>query len=160
MNSWFIMEGQEVRVSEGIRREYGATLEEAEHDLPRHARIVMSKLPVKNLPRLSTDTGCQEVVMVNYKLTGNDMKLKNRQVWKLKKRYWKADFYFVVKLGPADLRFQILGKNGVLSSDHDKLDVEFLEGVAPQRPPPVQHRSTGMSSNPENRSPRSRQEGR
>lgn len=55
------------------------------------------------------------------------MKLKNRQFWKLKKKYWKAEFQFVVKIGPADLRFQILGKNGVLSSSHDNLVVEFMD---------------------------------
>jgi hypothetical protein len=55
------------------------------------------------------------------------MKLKNRQFWKLKKKYWKAEFQFVVKIGPADLRFQILGKNGVLSSSHDSLVVEFMD---------------------------------
>lgn len=55
------------------------------------------------------------------------MKLKNRQIWKLKKKYWKAEFFFVVKLGPADLKFQIVGKNGLLSSDHDSLEVDFMD---------------------------------
>lgn len=87
----------------------------------------MSSLPVQRLPQLTTDAGCKNVVLVNYRLTGNDMKLKNRQFWKLKKKYWKAEFYFVVKVGPADLRFQILGKNGVLSSSHDNLHVEFID---------------------------------
>lgn len=56
------------------------------------------------LPLLTTDTDCREVFLVSYWLRGNDMKLKNRQFWKLKK-YWKAEFYFVVKIGLADLRF-------------------------------------------------------
>ena len=141
LDSWFIKEGQEVSVSDGIRRRYGATLAQNEHHLPRHAQIVMSTLPVKQLPQLMTDAGCQQVVSVNYRLTGNDMKLKNRQVWRLKKKYWKADFSFVVKLGPADLKFQILGKNGVLSSDHDSLKVEFMDPseLKSPRPLPVQH---------------------
>ena len=60
-------------------------------------------------------------------MTDNDMKLKNRQLWKLKKKYWRAEFLFVVKLGPADIRFQVLGTNGVLSTDHDALQAEFLD---------------------------------
>lgn len=56
------------------------------------------------------------------------MKLMNKQFWKCKKKYWRASFFFVVKLGPADLRFQIVGENGILSSDHDKLSIEFMEG--------------------------------
>ena len=124
---------------------------ENEHQLPRHARIVMSTLPVKQLPRLTTDAGCQDVVSVKYTLTGNDMKLMNRQVWKLKKKYWKADFSFVVKLGPADLRFQILGKNGLLSSDHDSLKVEFMDPSELKLPrtvpkaPTVQHTYVGST---------------
>jgi len=68
------------------------------------------------------------------------MKPESGQGWKLmkEKKCWKADFFFVVKSGPADIRFQIVGMNGVLSSDHDSLDVEYLEGpeaTAPARPP-------------------------
>jgi hypothetical protein len=68
------------------------------------------------------------------------MQLKNRQIWKLKKKYWKANFFFVVKLGPADLRFQIVGKNGLLSSDHDSLQVDFMDPseANPPDPPPKQ----------------------
>ena len=64
---------------------------------------------------------------MTYKLTGNDMKLKNRQFWKIGKKYWRAEFLFVVKIGPADMKFQILGKNGVLSTRHDDLKVEFMD---------------------------------
>jgi hypothetical protein len=84
--------------------------------------MLLAKLPV-----LSTDAGCREIVSVTYRLTGDDMKLKNRQFCKLKKKSWKAEFRFVVKIGPADLKFQILGKTGVLSTSHDDLKAEFLD---------------------------------
>lgn len=87
----------------------------------------MCSLPVEKLPRFATDKNCKHVVSVSYHLTENDMKLKNRQFWKLKRKYWKANFYFVVKIGPADLRFEIVGKNGVLSSEHSSLKVEFID---------------------------------
>lgn len=106
---------------------YNATLAETDHNTPRSAMILMSSLPVGKLPQFSTDAGCKEVVSVKYKLTGNDMKLKNRQFWRIGKKYWKAEFLFVVKIGPADLKFQILGKNGVLSTSHDDLKAEFMD---------------------------------
>ncbi|KAK3669914.1 hypothetical protein LTR78_010225 [Recurvomyces mirabilis] len=118
-----------IEAAKGVRRPYGATITEAEGQQPRRAQIVMSSLPVEKLPVSSTDPGCKHVVTVEYKLTGNDMKLKNRQMWKIGKKYWQADFFFVVMLGPADLRFQIEGKQGILSSRHDSLKVEFADAV-------------------------------
>lgn len=113
----------------------------------------MSSLPVESLPILATDRGCQRVVTVEYKLTENDMKLKNRQLWKLKKKYYRAEFFFVVMLGPADLKFQIQGKNGVLSSGHDSLKVDFvdstepLSATAPPRSTAAQHTFDGILGN-------------
>ena len=122
---------------------YNATLAETDHNTPRSAMILMSSLPVGKLPQFSTDAGCKEVVSVKYKLTGNDMKLKNRYLWKLKKKYWKAEFQFVVKIGPADLKFEILGKNGVLSTGHDDLKAEFMDPSDRkgngERPPQLPH---------------------
>lgn len=133
-------------MSEGISRLYTATLAENDHKSPRQAMILMSSLPNGKLPHLSTDAGCKEVVSVTYRLTGNDMKLKNRYMWKLKKKYWKAEFQFVVKIGPADLKFEILGKNGVLSTGHEDLKADFMDpsdtkGNRPSQP--VRHTSTG-----------------
>jgi len=126
-HSWFIKKGEEIVITEGVRRQYGSTLAANELGSLNVARIVMSTLPAKKLPMLATDAGCQFVSVVHYKLTENDMKLKNRQVWKMKKKYWKANFSFVVKLGPADMKFEILGKDGVVSSDHKSLAVEYMD---------------------------------
>jgi hypothetical protein len=94
---------------------------------PRKARIVMSTLPVDRLPRRMSEGGCREVVNVKYSLTENDMKLKNRQIWKLKKKYWRAEFAFVVKFGPADLQFEIVGMNGLLNREQASLQCDFLD---------------------------------
>ena len=75
---------------------------EGEHLATRQARIVMSSRPVKQLPQRTTEGGWKDVASVSYKLTENDMKLKNRQLWRLGKKYWRANFFFVVKVGPAD----------------------------------------------------------
>jgi hypothetical protein len=117
IDSWFIREGEVISVKNGISRFYAATLAETDHQSTRYAQIVMSSRSSNELPYRTVDAGCKSVVLVKYQLTGNDMKLK----------YWRADFQFVVKIGPADLRFKILGKNGVLSSSHDNLVVEFMD---------------------------------
>jgi len=127
-------------VERGIRRAYCMRLGEQELSKTHRARIVISPLPINQLPSRTVEAGCRELAAVQYRLTGNDMKPEKGQGWKVMKKTkcWKADFFFVVKLGPADIRFQIVGMNGVLSSDHGSLDVEYLEGLeatAPARPP-------------------------
>lgn len=127
---WFIKQGAEVNVANGVRRGYTSTMTAEEVAFPRFARIVMSTLPAAQLPVRFPSPGCREVVQVQYNLTENDMEVENRQTWKSplkKKKFWKAEFSFVVKLGPADLRFQIVGKNGLVSSDHDSLTVDFMD---------------------------------
>ncbi|KAK5170090.1 uncharacterized protein LTR77_004674 [Saxophila tyrrhenica] len=138
---WFIKQGQEVSVSEGVHRQYTSTLADGEQLQPRQARIVMSTLPPNRLPRRLPDGGCQEVAKVNFTLTQNEMRLKNRQVWKLKKKYWLAEFIFAVKLGPADLRFEILGKDGVLTTGQNSLQAEFMD--------PLEHKSAKTPLRPE-----------
>lgn len=130
-NSWFIKQGEEIVVEEGRRQQYKITLREKEIDNPRSVELVTSSLPQHLLPALSTEKGCRRIASVKYRLTRNDMTLvENGQRWRqlnFRKKLWRADFFFVTKLGPADLRFQILGRNGTLSSDHESLEVEFAE---------------------------------
>ncbi|KAF2212423.1 hypothetical protein CERZMDRAFT_97695 [Cercospora zeae-maydis SCOH1-5] len=124
---WFIRQGQPLEIAEGARQNYTTTVAEGEQKNPRMARVVMSTLPGFKLPERYPHSGCKEVARVQYILTENDMKLRNRQVWKSKKKYWRAEFTFVVILGPADLKFQIVGMNVLLSSDHDCLTVVFMD---------------------------------
>ncbi|KAF2223070.1 hypothetical protein BDZ85DRAFT_121257 [Elsinoe ampelina] len=124
---WFIRQGQRINVAEGIKRPYNATITHGAQHAPRRAQIVMSSLPAHQLPRALSRTGWTDVATVVYQLTDNDLKLKNRQLWKVKKKYWRANFDFVVLLGPADLRFQIRGRDGVISSDHERMGVEFVD---------------------------------
>ncbi|PIB01699.1 hypothetical protein CB0940_02019 [Cercospora beticola] len=154
---WFIRQGQALDTTLGARQNYSITLSEEEHKNPRTARIVMSSLAAKSLPTRYPHAGCKEVARVQYTLTENDMKLKNRQMWKLKKKYWRAEFAFVVNLGPADLKFQIIGTNGLLSSDHDALTIEFMD-PSEQLPSPASP-SNGRRSMPTQKSPTARQTG-
>jgi hypothetical protein len=54
------------------------------------------------------------------------MKLKNRHWWQIgRTRYKRADFTLKVLIGAADLKFQIWGKNALLSKDHDDIIVQW-----------------------------------
>lgn len=104
----------------------------------------MAKDPDKQPPRLFDPATCEDLVRVNYTLTENDMMLVKSR-FKLGSGYWKAAFQFVVMLGSADLRFQIRGRNGLLSSDHDSLEVEFMDSSAFANNGPVSAQSNGLS---------------
>jgi hypothetical protein len=134
--SWFILKGAEVSVSDGIKRQYGATLSDEERHDVRTARIVMSSRDEFHLPMLTTDNACHQVATVRYRLTDNDMKLKKNALGRSK--YWKAHFTFSVNIGAADLRFQILGDNGVLSTDHESLNVAFMDPAEGAAQPPAE----------------------
>ncbi|KXS95555.1 hypothetical protein AC578_5259 [Pseudocercospora eumusae] len=139
---WFIYQGQTINVSDGVGRKYESSLTKEELDVPRSVRIVMSTSPLGELPIRTTDANCKEVVLVNYKLTANDMRKvetwKLKDAWaskgrKLKQKYWKTDLTLVVKPGPADLRFEVRGSNGLVSTDHESLSVEFLDSPPKSR---------------------------
>ncbi|KAF2156898.1 actin-like ATPase domain-containing protein [Myriangium duriaei CBS 260.36] len=128
---WFIKRGEAFVPEDGVRRAYCASIPPGSQNSPRRVRIVMSTLPPDQLPTCATQAGCKDVASVEYKLTENDMKLKNRQIWKIGRKFWRARFTFVTKFGPADVRFQILGSQGLLSSDHDDLKVDFMDPSSP-----------------------------
>ncbi|KAK3655219.1 hypothetical protein LTR56_003640 [Elasticomyces elasticus] len=115
-----VQRGEEINATAGLRIPYEITLSAADHNTQRDARIVMSGLPFAQLPSRTTDAGCQEVVSLKYRLTSTDMELVNQP-------FWKASFFFVVKLGSADIKFQIWGQDGILRSNHDSMDVDYLD---------------------------------
>lgn len=44
--------------------------------------------------------------------------------------YWLADLELKVEVGPADLKFQLLGKNGQLNVAHEEIKVEWSAATA------------------------------
>lgn len=128
VSSWLIKQGDEIDIYTGIRRDYGQDMNDGERLVERNVRIVMSTLPKDKLPALATQDGCKELVRVKYRLTENDMRVKHR--WKFGPTYHKASFSFVVRIEPASLRFQVLGRDGQISADHENLEVDFLDPPA------------------------------
>lgn len=122
--SWFIVRGDEIDAGAGIRRPYCADLTDQNRFDERQVRIVSSRLQGERLPQLLSGSGWDELVRVRYRLTDGTMKLiRNR--WRPKASFWRAEFSFVVKLGPADISFQIESANGIINTD--TVEAEFMD---------------------------------
>lgn len=77
----------------------------------------MSTLPAKQLPRSLKQKGVTEVCRLEALLEREDMKRKNSRWYNFSREYWLADFDIRILIGPADLRFQLIGTGGAIRSN-------------------------------------------
>lgn len=137
-----MFQGEKVSIMEGVRHQYRLKLTLGKEHLPWRTQIVMSTLPIAHLPRSMKWEGVKPVCTVESRLNPADMKLKNRH-WQVLAchypirmtnienrynfgpQYQRADFYVKILLGPADLKFQMWGKNGQLNKNHDEIEVQW-----------------------------------
>ncbi len=94
------------------------------NDHPWNTQVVMSTLPADLLPTSLNKSGAQRVCKVESSLP-QDLKLKNRHWYNAGPQYLRAEFDMQVLIGPADLRFQTLSKDGIISRDHAAINVEW-----------------------------------
>jgi hypothetical protein len=96
--------------------------------------MVMSTLPVSELPRSIKKEGSRAVCAVESLLSDRDMKKKNRHWYNLGPPYHRAEFDMKVIIGAADLKFEMVGKDGVASRPHDEVAVQWANAteVSPQ----------------------------
>lgn len=99
-------------------------IQPGQEHLPWAAEIVMSTLPIDQLPKSMNKAGAQRVCKVESKLPVT-MKRKNRHWYNGGPQYLRAEFDMQVLIGPADLKFQTLSKGGVISKDHEGIDVQW-----------------------------------
>lgn len=85
----------------------------------------MSTLPADQLPTSLNKPGAHRLCRVESQLPQN-MKIKNRHWYNRGPKYSRADFDVQVIVGAADLKFQTLDRNGVLSQSHDTIAVEWV----------------------------------
>lgn len=64
------------------------------------------------------------VCRLEFTLKRTDMELKNRRWYSMRPKYYLAE-YEVRALVGTGLRFQIWGRNGQLSKDHEDIDVQW-----------------------------------
>ncbi|KXT02455.1 hypothetical protein AC578_7826 [Pseudocercospora eumusae] len=129
--SWIIRQGEVVDATEGIRQKYRHKLAYSRSEQPQHATILMSTLPPNQLPHSMKRGGCKSVCQIEFVVAKDHLKLKNRHWYNTKPKYYRAE-YEVRALVGTGLHFQIWGKDGILSKDHEEIQVKWqpVEGTA------------------------------
>jgi hypothetical protein len=117
-----------VSVQEGVKQHYSLKVQPGLEHLPWMTQIVMSTLPAQLLPTSLNKEGAQRVCKVE-SLLPQDLKLKNRRWYNAGPQYLRAEFDMQVLIGPADLKFQNLSKDGIISRDHAAIEVEWASSV-------------------------------
>lgn len=121
---WFMVQGQKVSVEQGVKQHYSLKVQPGQEHLPWNTQVVMSTLPAHLLPKSLNKSGAQHVCKVVSSLP-QDMKRKNRHWYNAGPQYLRTEFDMQVLIGPADLKFQILSKDGIISRDHAAINVEW-----------------------------------
>ena len=93
----------------------------------------MSSLPISELPRSLKKEGAKSVCAVELVLSHQDMKKKNRHWYNLGPEYFRAEFDMKVIIGAADLKFEMLGKDGVVSKPHSEVQVQWAAATKEAR---------------------------
>jgi hypothetical protein len=94
----------------------------------------MSALPVHSLPTSMRRDGATTVCALESVPDYWDLKLKNRHWYNFKPKYYRAEFDVQVLVGSADLKFQVLGRNGALSKKHEDISVRWTNSTKQQEP--------------------------
>jgi hypothetical protein len=101
------------------------------------AQIVTSGMKASRLPQSMSKGGVEEVCRIESRFDARSMTLKNHHWYNLKHQYSLADFDVKVIVGPADLKFQLVTKNGeALSDDHDEIEVMWEPPKPATKPKP------------------------
>ena len=93
---------------------------------PWAAKIVMSDFPAERLPQSLKYEGARIICRVATVLPRHELKLKNRHWYQMRPKYLRSDFYVKLILGVAELKFEVIGKDGVTCSrNHDAIEVAW-----------------------------------
>jgi hypothetical protein len=123
-----------VSIRDGVKHHYKLKIDPAKINSPWKTRMVMSTLPVAELPRSLKKEGAKSVCAVESVLSHRDMKKKNRHWYNLGPEYYRAEFDMKVIIGAADLKFEMLGKDGVVSKPHNEVQVQWAAATKEARP--------------------------
>lgn len=111
-------------VEKGVKQHYSLKVPLGREHLLWNTQVVMSTLPADLLPTSLNKSGAQHVCKVESSLP-QDLKLKNRHWYSAGPQYLRAEFDMRVLIGPADLKFQTLSKDGIISRDHAAINVQW-----------------------------------
>ncbi|KAK5077366.1 hypothetical protein LTR70_010308 [Exophiala xenobiotica] len=122
---WFIKQGQKISVRDGIRLHYCLKMNLGEENKAWKTQFVMSSNPSTQLPQSTKHGGVKTICTVESRLNSAGMKLKNRHWYQFRPPFWRAGFDVKVMVGSADPKFQIWGKDGCTSKDHEEIEVQW-----------------------------------
>jgi len=135
----------EVVPRDGIRRPYKLKIPFGqEHEIWR-AQIVMCEDPASELPRSMRSSSVRPVCVVQSKFKDTDFnageksrkgrpsfQIKNKSLFKSRPQYHLAEFDVAVIVGPTDLKFRLLSKDGTanFSREHEEIEVNWQPAQA------------------------------
>lgn len=125
-------QGEEVSAETGVSRHYRLKLELGKVKEPWRGQVVMSTLPAEQLPRSLKQRGVLDVCRLEVALQREDLRRRNHRWYNLSREYWLADFDVRILIGPADLRFLLVGADGTVRNDGKDTAVT-VEWESPKR---------------------------
>jgi hypothetical protein len=99
---------------------------------PWKVSIVMSPLPLDDLPHNIGQDGVQRVCDLDISTDNVDRTLKNHRWYHFGPTFWRTTFDVKVVVGPADLSFQLWSKDKrIRSNTHEPIAVKWMpaEGI-------------------------------
>ncbi|KAK4982639.1 hypothetical protein LTR50_007651 [Elasticomyces elasticus] len=121
---WFVKQNQKVDVKKGVNQSFRCKIPLGRERDPWHTRVVMSRMPARDLPRSLKHEGAKVVCKIETELDPCDLRPKNDKWYHLRREYTLAEFDMKMLVGPG-LRFEIWGKQGRKSKAHDEIEVEW-----------------------------------
>ena len=116
----------------GVARPFKRKIDPEKVRMPWTVQILMSTYPSNQLPRSLKWPGAKAICAVESVVQEKDMKLKNRHWYNSKPRYFRAEFSVRVLIGQASLKFEVVGKDGVISANHEDIKVEWIMSTSEQ----------------------------
>jgi hypothetical protein len=113
-------------VKDGVAKPFKRKLDPGQERMPWSCQILMSTNPATQLPQSLRGQGAKAVCAVQSLMNDKDMKLKNRHWYNRKPRYFRAEFSVRVLVGQASLKFEVVGKDGVVSTGSEDIKVQWM----------------------------------
>ncbi|MCJ1381372.1 hypothetical protein MMC17_004482 [Xylographa soralifera] len=122
---WLIKQGDPIK-GNSVKRPYHMYFQPKEQTKRWKARMVISDLPYEQLPTSMKWDGADDLCSLEAELVEREMKLKNRHWYQVGPRYLRADFFVNIVIGVAELKFQLLDKDGLKRGENqDTIEVEW-----------------------------------
>ncbi|OQE33069.1 hypothetical protein PENFLA_c001G07118 [Penicillium flavigenum] len=128
---WLVVQGAPIPYT-GITKPFQLKTNMGRENEPWKVSIVMSPLPLDDLPHNIGQDGVQRVCDLDISTDNVDRILKNHRWYNFGPTFWRTTFDVKVVVGPADLSFQLWSKDKrIRSNTHEPIAVKWMpaEGI-------------------------------